>query len=246
VFDLSYLRTVPGLTIAAPADATELCALLETALDLDGPIAIRYPKGTAPATPDLPVEPIPVGRWEELREGKDAAILAVGRMVEVAQVAADRLAEQGISCGVVNARWVKPMDPRLESFARRYPVLLTAEDNVRSGGFGAAVLEALAPAGLAGRVRVAALPDGFLPHGKPAELLAEHGLDPDGLASAVRSALPRLAGIGPRSDMLCARPRSICGAGGAPPGGRGWGGGPSQLTGCEQARSTAARSRRTS
>lgn len=191
VFDLSYLRMVPGLTIAAPADATELCALLETALDLDGPIAIRYPKGTAPATPDLPVEPIPVGRWEELREGTDAAILAVGRMVEVAQVAADRLAEQGISCGVVNARWVKPMDPRLESFARRYPVLLTAEDNVRSGGFGAAVLEALAPAGLAGRVRVAALPDGFLPHGKPAELLAEHGLDPDGLAGAVRAALPR-------------------------------------------------------
>src|SRR4030088_2471195 len=112
VFDLSYLRMIPNMKVAAPADATELCALLETALATDGPVAIRYPKGTVPAppappppTPDLPVEPIPVGRWEEVRRGRDAAILAVGRMVEVALVAADRLAEEGISCGGGHARW---------------------------------------------------------------------------------------------------------------------------------------------
>jgi 1-deoxy-D-xylulose-5-phosphate synthase len=190
VFDLSYLRMIPNLKVAAPADATELCALLETALATDGPVAIRYPKGNVPATPDLPVEPIPVGRWEEVRRGSDAAILAVGRMVEVASVAADRLAEQGISCGVINARWLKPVDPRLVSdWARRYPLLVTAEDNVGSGGFGAAVLETLAPTGLAGKVRIAALPDRFLPHGKPAEILAENGLAPEGLIALVRQSL---------------------------------------------------------
>src|SRR5437764_1658220 len=183
VFDLSYLRLIPNLRVAAPADATELCALLETALSSDGPIAIRYPKGGVPATPDLPVEPIPVGRWEEVRRGGDAAILAIGRMVEVATVAADRLASEGIACGVINARWLKPMDPRLVAdWAHRYPLLVTAEDNVGSGGFGSAVLEALAPHGLAGKVRMAALPDRFLPHGRQNEILSEHGLDPDGLA----------------------------------------------------------------
>jgi 1-deoxy-D-xylulose-5-phosphate synthase len=189
IFDLSYLRLMPNLKIASPADATELCALLETALATDGPVAIRFPRGTVPATPDLPVEPIPVGRWEEVRRGGDVAILAIGRMVEVATVAADRLASEGIACGVVNARWLKPMDPRLVTdWAVRYPVLVTAEDNVGSG-FGSAVLEALAPHGLAGKVRVAALPDGFLPHGKQAEILADHGLDPEGLAVTVRAAL---------------------------------------------------------
>jgi 1-deoxy-D-xylulose-5-phosphate synthase len=190
VFDLSYLRLMPNMRVAAPADATELCALLETALACDGPVAIRYPRGTVPATPDLPVEPIPVGRWEEVRRGGDVAILAIGRMVEVAAVAADQLAAEGIGCGVVNARWLKPMDQRLVSdWARRYPLLLTAEDNVGTGGFGAAVLEALAPHGLAGKVRTAALPDRFLPHGRQAEILTEHGLDPEGLAQAVRTAL---------------------------------------------------------
>ncbi len=190
VFDLGYLRMIPNLRVAAPADATELCALLETALSSDGPVVIRYPKGTVPATPDLPVEPLPVGRWEEVRRGEDVAILAVGRMVEVAREAADRLERDGISCGVVNARWVKPMDPRLVSdWARRYPLLITAEDNVGSGGFGGAVLEVLAPAGLAGKVRLSALPDMFLPHGKSAEILADHGLDPAGLVKQVKAAL---------------------------------------------------------
>src|SRR5204862_6795 len=84
IFDLSYLRLIPNLKIAAPKDATELCALLETALATDGPVAIRYPKGPVPATPDLPVEPLPIGRWEELRKGDAAVIFAVGRTDELA------------------------------------------------------------------------------------------------------------------------------------------------------------------
>ncbi|HYU62952.1 MAG TPA: 1-deoxy-D-xylulose-5-phosphate synthase [Verrucomicrobiae bacterium] len=189
IFDLSYLRLIPNLKIAAPKDATELCALLETALDTDGPIAIRYPKGPAPATPDLPVEPLPVGRWEEIRKGADAVIFAVGRMVEVAGEAAERLQMQGVSCGVVNARWIKPVDPRIADWARAYPLVVTVEDNVGSGGFGGAVLEALAPHGLAGRVRTLALPDAFLPQGKAADILREHGLDAAGVARAVFEAV---------------------------------------------------------
>jgi 1-deoxy-D-xylulose-5-phosphate synthase len=211
IFDLSYLRLIPNLKIAAPADATELCALLETALSIDGPIAIRYPRGSVPATPDLPVEPLPVGRWEEIRRGEQVALVAIGRMVEVAAAAAERLAGEGISCGVINARWLKPIDPRLlTDWARRYPLLVSVEDNVGSGGFGAAVLEALAPAGLAGKVRMVALPDQFLPHGKAAEILAEHGLDAAGLATTVKEALAaqslplaaRGRGEGPEKNRL--------------------------------------------
>jgi 1-deoxy-D-xylulose-5-phosphate synthase len=188
-FDLSYLRLIPNMKVAAPADATELCALLETALTTDGPMAIRFPKGPVPATPDLPVEPLPVGRWEELRKGSDAAIFAVGRMVEIAKEAAERLALQGIECTVVNARWVKPVDPRIVDWARRHPIVMTVEDNVGSGGFGGAVLEALAPHGLAGRVRTLALPDQFLPQGKAADILREQGLDAAGVARATYNAI---------------------------------------------------------
>ena len=189
VFDLSFLRLIPNLKIAAPADATELCALLETALASDGPIAIRYPKGPVPSTPDLPVEPLPIGRWEELRKGSYAVIFAVGRMVEVAMEAAERLEIQKVSCAVVNSRWIKPVDPRIVDWARTHPVVVTVEDNVGAGGFGGAVLETLAPHGLAGRVRILALPDEFLPQGKASDILTAHGLDSAGVAKAVYEAV---------------------------------------------------------
>ena len=189
IFDLSYLRLIPNLRIAAPKDATELCALLETALAMDGPVAIRYPRGPVPATPDLPVEPLPVGRWEEIRKGGEAVIFAVGKMVAVATEAAERLEMQGISCGVVNARWIKPVDPRIADWARGHRIVMTLEDNVGAGGFGGAVLEALAPHGLAGRVRTLALPDAFLPQGKASDILREHGLDAAGVARAVFEAV---------------------------------------------------------
>jgi len=187
IFDLAYLRTVPNLLVAAPADESELSGLLETALTVDGPVAIRYPKAGAAALPEMPGEPFPVGRWEELRRGSDAAIVAIGRMVGVAREAAQLLDADGIDVGVINARWLKPLDPRLVSeWSKRYPLLLTAEDGV-AGGLGAAVLEALAPTGRAGKVRTAALPDSFLAHGKASEILAEHGLSADGLADRVRA-----------------------------------------------------------
>ena len=190
IFDMSFMRTMPNLVIAAPADATELCALLETAVALDGPMAIRIPRGAAQSTPDLPVEALPVGRWEEIRRGEDVCFLAIGKMVSVAMAAAAILEAEGVNAGVVNARWLKPMDPRLASdWARRYPLLVTAEDNVVSGGFGAAVMENLAPTGLAGKVRIRALPDRFLPHAKAADIHAQNGLDAAGLAAAARDAV---------------------------------------------------------
>jgi 1-deoxy-D-xylulose-5-phosphate synthase len=190
IFDMSFMRTMPNLVIAAPADATELCALLETALALDGPMAIRIPRGGVPTTPDLPVEALPVGRWEEVRRGSDVCFLAIGKMVGAALEAARTLEAEGIDAGVVNARWLKPMDPRLAAdWARRYPVIVTAEDNVISGGFGGAVLESLAPSGLAGKVRVRALPDAFVPHARAADILAARGLDAAGLAEAARDAV---------------------------------------------------------
>jgi 1-deoxy-D-xylulose-5-phosphate synthase len=110
-------------------------------------------------------------------------------MVEVATEAAERLELQGVSCAVVNARWIKPVDPRIVDWARSHPVVLTVEDNVGSGGFGGAVLEALAPHGLAGRVRTIALPDAFLPQGKASDILREHGLDAAGIAKTAYEAV---------------------------------------------------------
>ena len=203
IFDLAYLRAVPNLAIAAPADESEISGLLEAALAMEGPVAIRYPRAGAQAMPEMPGSPLPAGRWEEVRRGSDAAIVAIGRMVGAAREAAELLAAEGIDCGVINARWLKPIDPRLaEEWALRYPLLVTAEEGVASGGLGSAVLEALAPSGRAGKVRVAALPDGFLPHGRATEILAEHGLTGAGLADRVR------AEVGQR-----ARPRAAKAAG---------------------------------
>ncbi|MGH7882734.1 MAG: 1-deoxy-D-xylulose-5-phosphate synthase [Candidatus Dormibacteraceae bacterium] len=189
IFDLSYLRLIPGLKVCAPADATELSGLLETALGQDGPVAIRFPRGATPTAPELPIQSLPVGEWEELRKGRDVVILAIGKMVSTALKTAELLASEGLSCGVINARWLNPLDSRLKSWAAQYPLLLTAEDNTERGGFGGAVLEALAPHGLAGKVRIAALPHRFLPHATAPEILAENRLDAEGLAAQVREAL---------------------------------------------------------
>jgi len=196
IFDLSYLRAVPNLAIASPADPSEVSSLLETALNHAGPVAIRYPRAAAGSMPEMPGAPFQVGRWEEVRRGSEVAVVAIGRMVGIAREAARLLEGEGIELGVINARWLKPLDPRLVTeWAVRYRFLLTAEDNVGNGGLGAAVLEALAPHGLAGKVRTLALPDGFLPHGKAADIMAEHGLTPEGIAGRIRALDP--ARVGP-------------------------------------------------
>ncbi|MGI8514301.1 MAG: 1-deoxy-D-xylulose-5-phosphate synthase [Acidimicrobiia bacterium] len=191
VFDLSYLRMVPNLVVGAPADATELAGMIATAVTHDGPIAIRFPKAAASSLPALPSTPIPIGEWELLSAGEDVLILASGRLVETAEKAATEAATQGISVGVVNARWIKPLDDRLVSWAASARAIITLEDNVIAGGFGAAVMEELSKVGMAGKVRILGIPDRFLPAGSVDELLAEIGLDTDGVT---RSILALVAG----------------------------------------------------
>jgi 1-deoxy-D-xylulose-5-phosphate synthase len=185
VFDLTYLRMIPNMVVAAPADAAELCAMIETGLRHDGPFAIRFPKASATSLPALPVEPIPIGEWDEITSGEDVLFLANGRFVEIAQKAAVTLEQTGISCGVVNARWVKPLDSRLEDWIGRYRMAVTVEDNVVSGGFGAAVMERLAGTDLAGRVHLMGIPDGFLPSGSADDILQSVGMDADAIADRV-------------------------------------------------------------
>jgi 1-deoxy-D-xylulose-5-phosphate synthase len=191
VFDLSYLRMVPNLVIGAPADATELCAMIETSVDHDGPIAIRYPKGGAVSVPALPVEPLEIGRAELLSEGDDVLLIAVGRMVEVAEKAAADLAGQGVGAGVVNARWVKPLDRRIVDWAKAVSHVITLEDNVVAGGFGAGVMEAFAAAGLTKNVTIIGVPDEFLPFGSPSDVMESVGMDPDSVVERVLLAVGR-------------------------------------------------------
>jgi 1-deoxy-D-xylulose-5-phosphate synthase len=185
VFDLSYLRMIPNLVIGAPADATELCAMIETAFDHDGPIAIRYPKGGAVSIPSLPVDPLEIGKAELLSEGGDVLLVAVGRMVEVAEKAAADLTGMGVAAGVVNARWVKPLDSRIVEWAGPVEHVITLEDNVVAGGFGAGVMEAFAAAGLTKRVTNIGVPDDFLPFGSASDLMESIGMDADSVVQRV-------------------------------------------------------------
>jgi 1-deoxy-D-xylulose-5-phosphate synthase len=185
VFDLSYLRMIPNLVIGAPADATELCAMIETAVDHDGPIAVRYPKGGAVSVPSLPVVPLEIGRAELLSEGEDVLLLAVGRMVEIAEKAAVDLAGKGVSAAVVNARWVKPLDRRILDWAAPMLHVVTLEDNVIAGGFGAAVMEAFADSGLTKQVTNIGIPDEFLPFGSAPDIMESIGMDTDSVVERV-------------------------------------------------------------
>jgi 1-deoxy-D-xylulose-5-phosphate synthase len=186
VFDLSYLRAVPNLMVMAPADEAELVNMLHTALASDGPIAIRYPRGAGRGV-DLPAEPVVLdaGRAEVRRDGDDVAILAVGRMVGVAEDAAALLAHDGVEARVVNMRWVKPMDLEAVSAAAAAPLVVTVEENTGVGGFGAGVVEALADLGLSVPVLRLSVPDCFVTHGETERLLAEVGLTPEGVRAAV-------------------------------------------------------------
>jgi len=182
-FDLSYLRHLPGLVVMAPRDLTELAAMLRTALELDGPSALRYPRGVGANPPTALPDPIPVGKAEVLREGEGLALLAVGSMVGPALQAADLLAEQGIYPSVINARFVKPLDARLIcELAHTGTHLVTIEENVVTGGFGSGVLELLAQHGLSVPVLALGLPDEFVEHGGTEVLHRLVGLDAESIA----------------------------------------------------------------
>ncbi|MDQ6856349.1 MAG: 1-deoxy-D-xylulose-5-phosphate synthase [Candidatus Dormibacteraeota bacterium] len=189
MLDLAYLRLIPGMVVSAPSSPDDLRRLFATALAHDGPFAIRYPRGSAPAAGSAPLEPLEIGRMSVVREGADVALLAVGKMVGAAVEAAESLHGEGISCTVVDARFVKPLDTGIPGLAARHRAVLTIEDGTAIGGFGDAVLEALAQAGVTVPVRRLGLPDSFIEHGAQPLLLHKLGLDAEGIATATRELL---------------------------------------------------------
>ncbi len=202
VFDLSYLRAVPNLMVMAPSSERELVNALHTALAAGGPVAIRYPRGGGIGAP-VPEHPVVLeaGRGQILREGDDVALLAVGRMVAMAETAAEMLDADGVSATVIDMRWVKPIDLELISEAARgHRLLVTLEENTGLGGFGAAVLEALADLGSEASVLRLAIPDCFVTHGVTGKLMAEVGLTPEGIRGAVLGRLLEVPGTTARKD----------------------------------------------
>ncbi|HTY20523.1 MAG TPA: 1-deoxy-D-xylulose-5-phosphate synthase [Geobacteraceae bacterium] len=192
LFDLSYLRILPNMTVMAPKDENELQHMLQTAVEHDGPIALRYPRGSGYGVPlEQKLRAMPIGKGEVLRNGKDGAILAVGVMVYPAVEAANTLAGEGIDLTVVNARFIKPIDRELIlSIALGSGTIFTVEDNALKGGFGSAVLELLEEEGVEGvRVTRFGYPDRFVEQGEQTELRRIHGLDSEGIAAGIRKAM---------------------------------------------------------
>ncbi|MBD3296289.1 MAG: 1-deoxy-D-xylulose-5-phosphate synthase, partial [Candidatus Omnitrophica bacterium] len=143
VFDIAYTRTLPGFVVMAPKDGTELEHMMEKAVKWDRPVVIRYPRSVCrQIVPEVSCQPVEIAKAEELRKGRRTAIIAVGEMVNTALLAADRLSHKGIETGVVNARFIKPLDKQmLEDMFRRYECIYTLEEGVVTGGFGSGVLE---------------------------------------------------------------------------------------------------------
>ncbi len=199
VFDFAYLRMLPHMTVMAPSDENELQHMLATALQMDTPAAIRYPRGNALGVPmDPEAVPLPVGRGVRLKPGKDATVLAIGNRVRPALEAAELLERDGLSVGVVNMRFVKPLDEALlKEVVAQTPKIVTVEDHVLQGGFGSAVLEALAAPGAIsgaasngggyGRYQVLrlGLPDAFVEHGAPGKLYDMVGLSAERIAGRI-------------------------------------------------------------
>lgn len=194
-FDINYLRHIPNLVIMAPKDENELRHMLKTAMKYEqGPVMLRYPRGKALGVPlDSRLRQLRIGISEVLRDGYDLYILAIGSMVHPSLEAAQILEKEGISAGVVNMRFIKPLDGRrLQEVCNRVERVVTVEENALAGGFGSAVLEYLQDEGVVGvRVVRLGLPDDFIEHGPRGVLLKEVGLDALGIAGAIKAEMER-------------------------------------------------------
>jgi len=189
LLDFAYLRALPNMVVMAPKDENELARMLKTAVDLEHPASVRYPRGNGLGVPiEDPITAVEVGKGELLREGRDAAIIAIGHMVQPAVEAAEQLAAEGLEVAVVNARFVKPLDEEMIlALADTTGCLVTVEDHFLAGGFGSAVLELLADNGRS-HIKVGRLgvPDGVHQHGPQELLRAKFGIDADGIVKRVR------------------------------------------------------------
>jgi len=195
-FDLTYLNMIPNLVVMAPGDENELRHMLHTAVEHEGPVAVRYPRdyGYGRAADDA-LHEVEIGKGEVLADGRDVCILAIGSMVMPAVGAVRLLAGDGIGAAVVNARFAKPLDENLMvRMARSAELVVTVEENSVKGGFGSTVVGMLAAAGVGTPVEIVGIPDEFIEHAPRAELLETLGLTPEGIAGAVRRALERRGG----------------------------------------------------
>jgi len=184
-YDISFLRCIPNMAIACPADERECRQLLSTAYAQNQPVAVRYPRGSGAGVPTLAgLDALPFGKGEIRRQGERIAILAFGTLLKPALAAA-----QALNATVVNMRWAKPLDTALLiDIAKTHSCLVTVEDGAVMGGAGSAVLEALQAAQLPVPVPVLqlGLPDVFIEHGDPAKLMAMQGLDATGIEASIR------------------------------------------------------------
>ncbi|TCP14623.1 1-deoxy-D-xylulose-5-phosphate synthase [Crenobacter luteus] len=185
-FDLSYLRCIPNMVVMAPSDENECRQMLYTAFKIDGPTAVRYPRGSGPGVvPEQAMTALPLGRGLVRREGSKVAILAFGSMVAPALVAGAEL-----NATVVDMRFVKPLDEELVArLAQSHELIVTVEENVVMGGAGSACLEALSARGIAVRTLLLGLPDENVEHGDPAGMLSDCGLDAPGILARIRARL---------------------------------------------------------
>ncbi len=192
-YDIAYLRALPHIVLMAPKDENELRQMLKTAIEYPGPAALRIPRGAALGVPlDSDVKSLKIGEAELLRDGRDLGIVALGHSVAPALEAAERLAEDGLSAAVLNARFAKPVDAkRIGDLARRCGALVVVEEHSEIGGLGEAVLAALAAARISVPVRVLGIPDEVIEHGSQAEWREALGLDAAGIARASRELLGR-------------------------------------------------------
>ena len=199
LFDIAYLRPLPGIVLMAPKDEAELRQMVWTAVrharNGGGPIAFRFPRGTgAGVALDAPLAELPIGISETLRDGADVAILAYGTMAQAALAAAETLAADGIEATVVNARFAKPLDAdRYLALAARIGRVLTVEEHVVAGGFGSAVGELFAERGAKVELEILGVPDEWVDHGAQKIWRKHFGLDAEGIAATVRGRWPRLA-----------------------------------------------------
>lgn len=194
IFDLSYLRSLPNMVVMAPKDENELCRMIVTALAHDGPIAIRYPRGTGTGVKiKRKIHPILIGKGEILNNGKDILILAIGSSVYEALSAQSMLMEQDIAATVVNCRFVKPLDADLiTSLAKKIPRIITVEENVCQGGFGSAILECLGDKGITNfSVKRIGIPDTFVEHGPQDFLRSKYGIDAPAIVNAAKELMKR-------------------------------------------------------
>ena len=191
VFDLSYLRSIPGLVVAAPRDVRDLRQLVSLSRELNGPMAIRYPRACEDLGPAIQSQrAFEIGSWELLSAGSDVMIFAVGQMVQTAMQAAIELMGKGISAGVVDARFVAPMDHELLARqARAVRLVVTAEQNVLAGGFGEGVLDALSRQDIGTPVLTLGVPDRFIEHATIAQQLEACGLTPMAMARSIQDRL---------------------------------------------------------